>query len=98
MALMYKTLGGHYWNPPQDIDECPLGAKTSTSDPFTAEDVTESITQNAQQFQLALENLKSVFTVEVFKGLLGFGTWWCCFLYFATTSMGLVYQSYFSNL
>jgi len=98
MVMMYKTLGGYSWNglfqEPMNPMECPLTVPPAMdTDPEAA----QTITQNAEEFQLALESLKSVFTIDVFRGLFGFGTWWCCFLYFATTSVGLVYQSYFSN-
>ena len=36
-----------------------------------------------------------VFTQEVFKGLLGFSTWWCCFVWFSSAAIGVGYQSYF---
>lgn len=36
-----------------------------------------------------------VFTTEVFRGLLGFSTWWCCFVWFSSAAIGVGYQSYF---
>ena len=36
-----------------------------------------------------------VFTVDVFRGLLGFSTWWCCFVWFTSAAIGVGYQSYF---
>ena len=39
--------------------------------------------------------LIQVFTPEVFKGLLGFSTWWCCFVWFSSAAIGVGYQSYF---
>ncbi|KAK9703925.1 putative transmembrane protein 161AB [Popillia japonica] len=94
-TLMYKTLGEFSWNGfmiGYDTEKCsiPKVAETIISDD-------QSIKKSAQQFHLALENLKSIFTTEVFRGLFGFGTWWCCFLYFATTSVGMVYHSYFTD-
>jgi len=59
------------------------------------EETVEAITE---QFSLAWNSLKSVFTVEVFKGLLGFSTWWCCFVWFSSAAIGIGYQSYFSNV
>jgi len=41
--------------------------------------------------------LLQVFTTDVFRGLFGFATWWCCFALFSTSSLGMVYQSYFSH-
>lgn len=96
-------------------EENPLtpGNISASSGDGSTQDSFESIAKSAQEFNLALDNLKmvcwshwgscllflfvfQVFSVEVFRGLLGFATWWCCFVYFATTSVGLVYQSYFS--
>lgn len=38
-----------------------------------------------------------VFTTEVYRGFLGFATWWSYFTLFATSSLGIVYQSYFTK-
>lgn len=91
---MYKTLGMYSWigmfKEPESYEEC---SAAQAPPPISAED---SIAKSAQEFNLALNNLKSVFSVEVLRGLLGFSTWWCCFLYFTTTAIGLIYQSYFT--
>lgn len=39
-----------------------------------------------------------IFTIDVYRGLLGLATWWTCFALFATTAMGMFYQSYFSTM
>lgn len=98
MGIMYKTLGEYSWRglyvEPAD-EECALGAPPSVVG--DSSEAADSIVKSAENFHMALDSLKSVFTVDVFRGLFGFGTWWCCFLYFGTTSVGLVYQSYFSQ-
>lgn len=38
-----------------------------------------------------------VMTKEVARGVFGFATWWSCFAWFASSSLGLIYQSYFSH-
>ncbi|XP_022909493.1 transmembrane protein 161B [Onthophagus taurus] len=94
-AFMYKTLGGFSWNGllgNQNLEECPANSFEQTN--LEGED---NIQNSAHQFHLAIENLKNVFTPQVFKGLFGFGTWWSCFLYFTTTSIGMIYQSYFTQ-
>lgn len=58
----------------------------------------ETVDAIAEQFSLAWTSLKNVFTVEVFKGLLGFSTWWCCFVWFTSAAIGIGYQSYFSSM
>lgn len=41
--------------------------------------------------------LRNVFGAEVMRGLLNFSLWWSLFAWFATLSVGLVYQSYFAK-
>lgn len=107
LSFMYKTLGGYSWtwtsnvatiaDPPQAIitDEF-ISPDESLLD--EAESVTEAtIIQVAQNFHLSLQNLKSVFTQDVYRGLLGFATWWSCFVWFASSSLGMFYQTYFTN-
>jgi len=55
----------------------------------------ESVEAIKHQFSLAWISVKNVFTTEVFRGLLGFSTWWCCFVWFSSAAIGVGYQSYF---
>lgn len=90
MALMYKTLGGYTWTALfyETDGVCAVEDK--------AAGVADSVEGDGiEQFQLAWENLKMVFTVDVYRGVFGFATWWCCFAWFLTTSLGLGYQTYF---
>lgn len=41
--------------------------------------------------------LFQIFTTEVFRGIFGLATWWSCFTMFATTAMGMLYQTYFAK-
>uniref|UniRef100_A0A182U542 Transmembrane protein 161B n=1 Tax=Anopheles melas TaxID=34690 RepID=A0A182U542_9DIPT len=59
--------------------------------------VEDNILTTAQSFQLSLQSLKSVFSKDVYRGLFGFATWWSCFIWFAASSLGMVYQSYFTK-
>lgn len=105
LSFMYKTLGGYSWTWTSAavvaVDECSadLDDPTTTESPFdTSETATEaSIIQVAQSFTVSLQNLKSVFTQDVYRGLLGFATWWSCFVWFASSSLGMFYQTYFTN-
>jgi len=63
--------------------------------PVQGEETVEAL---QEQFSLAWSSLKDVFTVEVFRGLLGFSTWWCCFVWFSSAAIGIGYQSYFTNV
>lgn len=97
LIFMYKTLGGFSWNGILNDEECAVNSK-----PYeyvsNDEKSSQTILESAQEFHVTVESLKSVFNETVFRGLFGFATWWCCFLYFATTSVGMVYQSYFTRL
>ncbi|CAH1126867.1 unnamed protein product [Ceutorhynchus assimilis] len=89
-TFMYKTLSEFQWSwllynkqSFVEVDNLKPVSSKSTSEPV-------------EELFLTLETLKSVFAANVSKGVLGFATWWSCFVYFATTSVGLIYQSYFS--
>lgn len=55
LSLMYKSLGDYTWNG-SVAQECPITPPKSTIDPFEG----ESITKTAEEFHLALDNLKLV--------------------------------------
>lgn len=89
LALMYKTLGGYTWSGLfyEQLEMCSAKDNTMARGEETVEGV--------EQYQLAWENLKMVFTMDVYRGVFGFASWWCCFAWFITTSLGMAYQSYF---
>ncbi|KAL0832480.1 hypothetical protein ABMA28_000704 [Loxostege sticticalis] len=95
LALMYKTLGGYSWT--ALFYEAESRNVTETVTESVAESVADSVPnmEAVEQYQLAWENLKMIFTTEVYRGVLGFATWWCCFAWFLTTGLGLGYQTYF---
>ncbi|XP_011497801.1 PREDICTED: transmembrane protein 161B [Ceratosolen solmsi marchali] len=98
-TLMYKTLGGYSWEgiyKNLELEECQVPQPFSGSKMFTDDDKT--VTERAQEFQLALSSMKQIFTIEVYRGIFGLATWWTCFTLFATTAMGMLYQSYFNNV
>ncbi|KAG7190275.1 hypothetical protein KM043_006392 [Ampulex compressa] len=101
-TLMYKTLGGFTWEGIVKgtlLEECPAEELPKSVASLTDGDVDEkTVAQTAQELQLALGSLKQIFTVDVYRGLLGLATWWSCFALFASTAMGMFYQSYFSNV
>jgi len=57
----------------------------------------ETVGAIRDQFSLAWSSFKHIFTPQVFKGLIGFSTWWCCFAWFGSSAIGIGYQTYFSN-
>ncbi|XP_014237214.1 transmembrane protein 161B [Trichogramma pretiosum] len=98
-TLMYKTLGGYSWEgiyKSVDFEECPA--------PQPLEDIKSSIVDGeieadvAQDIAAALFSVKQIFTAEIFRGIFGLATWWTLFTLFATTALGMVYQSYFTNV
>lgn len=106
LTLMYKTLGDYSWSDlfkndhgASEVGECIDPDTSSATNPYdvTVDSEDNSILDTAQAFQMTLNSLKSVFTTEVYRGLLGFATWWCCFVWFAATSLGMMYQSYFTK-
>uniref|UniRef100_A0A1B0D1L1 Uncharacterized protein n=1 Tax=Phlebotomus papatasi TaxID=29031 RepID=A0A1B0D1L1_PHLPP len=99
LALMYKTMGGYRWTSifttaPVDVAECPADDLLPVQ---ATEEEFESIISSARAIQLSLKSLKNVFNEEVYRGLFGFATWWSCFAWFAATSLGMIYQSYFDK-
>ncbi|XP_049797684.1 transmembrane protein 161B [Schistocerca nitens] len=103
LTMMYKTLGGYTWTgqvaPATGFSplDNPKPSSPLQGPSVSGTEGTESIRQSAQEFALALNSLKQVFTTEVFRGLLGFMTWWTCFSWFSTSSLGMLYQSYFRS-
>lgn len=110
LTLMYKSLGGFSWTGMFYISETVPGECFEEDHAKAAvvkileniegsgqEDGQFNILESAQNIQVSWTSLKSVFTTEVFKGFLGFATWWSYFTLFATSSLGILYQSYFTK-
>lgn len=98
LSFMYKTMGEYSWSTTHSSSlECSADDASPPLSPDADAEGEASILQVAQNFHLSLQNLKSVFTVEVYRGLLGYATWWSCFAWFASSSLGMFYQSYFTN-
>lgn len=73
--------------PDQDTLSPTDGPLTESGEP--------GILDAAKTLQLSWQNVKNIFTTDVYRGIFGFATWWSCFLWFAASSLGMVYQSYF---
>jgi len=111
LSFLYKTLGGGSWSGglvqgPGETQEVIKEAgdefqevQVDTGDMDigigSVINQEESVEAIKHQFSLAWNSVKNVFTPEVFKGLLGFSTWWCCFVWFSSAAIGVGYQSYF---
>lgn len=106
LTLMFKTLGGYSWSNLFFTDTILSNAQECSADivppelitiTASGEDETNAILTTAQNFQMSLASLKAVFTTDVYRGLFGFATWWSCFVWFMATSLGMLYQTYFSK-
>merc|ERR550525_2040764 len=106
LSFLYKTLGGGSWIG-QTADTLSTVSNSSISEVEGSDEVTlesllpvqgeQTVEALQEQFSLAWSSLKHVFTTEVFRGILGFSTWWCCFVWFASAAIGIGYQSYFAE-
>uniref|UniRef100_A0A0K2U7A8 Transmembrane protein 161Blike [Nasonia vitripennis] n=1 Tax=Lepeophtheirus salmonis TaxID=72036 RepID=A0A0K2U7A8_LEPSM len=100
LSLMYKTMGeGGTWTGlwvERSEETCSINEDSNTpfSKLFEQKDV-EAVTQ---QVSLAWQSLKQVFSIAMCKGVLGFTTWWCCFIWFVSSAIGIAYQSYFAEV
>ncbi|XP_030565939.1 transmembrane protein 161B [Drosophila novamexicana] len=103
LTLMYKSLGGFTWTgifkeTAVLQHECAADGELATTPKDTnVEEAEFNILESAQSLQASFASLKNVFSTEVYKGFLGFATWWSYFTLFATSSLGIVYQSYFNK-
>ncbi|KAH8296695.1 hypothetical protein KR054_009916, partial [Drosophila jambulina] len=106
LTLMYKSLGGFSWagifresvvlqHECAAVDENAVANSGEALTTGGQEDF--NIIESAQSLQASFSSLKNVFSTEVYKGFLGFATWWSYFTLFATSSLGIVYQSYFNK-
>lgn len=112
MTFMYKTMGGGgSWMLPTRMGPAaePPAATAAEAEapvPFLEieprsnprmEEIEEAVDVVTGQFSLAWQSLKHVFTPAVFRGLVGFSTWWCCLSWFLSAAIGITYQSYFAK-
>ncbi|XP_055925695.1 transmembrane protein 161B-like [Argiope bruennichi] len=92
-TLMLKTLGDYKWSSyvltPQSTEIVNTTVKAS---PLP---ISSDILESSQQFSLTLISLKKVFTPVLYRGILGFMTWWLCAVWFSTSAIGLIYYSYY---
>uniref|UniRef100_W8ASG1 Transmembrane protein 161B n=2 Tax=Ceratitis capitata TaxID=7213 RepID=W8ASG1_CERCA len=56
-----------------------------------------NILESANAMHAQWISLKNVFNADVYKGFLGFASWWSYFTLFTSSALGIVYQSYFSK-
>jgi len=87
LTLMYKTMGGYSWSGFWvDPTETILAADES---PVIRSSIDKAAEAAGETVSLAWQSLKQVFTTAVFKGLLGFSTWWCSLVWFTSSGIPL---------
>lgn len=91
-TLMLKTLGEYTWS---SYLWSPVSNQNKTLPmlPIIVND--DTIISTSQHFSLTLNNLKRVFTPVLYRGVLGFMTWWLCAVWFGTSAIGVIYHYYF---
>ncbi|KAG8182232.1 hypothetical protein JTE90_024165 [Oedothorax gibbosus] len=91
-TLLLKTLGDYTWSSyiGAEASEEIVNATAKIPPLHASNDIWEA----NQQFSLTLIGLKKVFTPVLYRGILGFMTWWLCAVWFSTSAIGLVYYSY----
>lgn len=81
-----------------DDDESLLGSARLSLDRLKAVSVLTIIAPFRLRVLIDQMPRFQIFTTDVYRGLFGFATWWSCFVWFATSSLGMVYQSYFTQV
>ncbi|XP_054712268.1 transmembrane protein 161B-like [Uloborus diversus] len=91
-TLLLKTLGDYSWGSYFGIEA--IVEDTNTTSKISSLPMSGDILESSQQFSLTLLSLKRVFTPILYRGILGFMTWWLCAVWFGTSAIGLIYYSY----
>ncbi|GIY26478.1 transmembrane protein 161B [Caerostris darwini] len=92
-TLLLKTLGDYKWSSYINVAESTEIANATAK--MSSLPVSSDILESSQQISLTLLSLKKVFTPILYRGILGFMTWWLCAVWFSTSAIGLVYYSYY---
>ncbi|XKL60445.1 hypothetical protein PGB90_007502 [Kerria lacca] len=86
-SFMYKTFGCYTWT------ELFVGSTTNNQTTSKFENIQNVTVGEQEQFQkFVFGSLSQIFTKEVYRGVLGFATWWTCFTWFISSSVGLLYH------
>ena len=102
LMFLQKTLGDYSWSGilGKDLEEYFTSLSqnsTQSSDPSLSAALNStglgSIGETAAQFSLTFVNLRQVFSVQWYRGLMSFVTWWVCASWFTTSAFGMYYHS-----
>lgn len=91
-TLLLKTLGDYTWG--SYFWEYASAAVSNSTASAPVLLISGDILESSQNISLTLASLKKVFTPVLYRGVLGFMTWWLCAVWFATSAIGLVYYTY----
>ncbi|VVC34451.1 Transmembrane protein 161A/B [Cinara cedri] len=80
--FFYKTLGNFSWT------QVIVNSSPTISNSIQNSTIESNITY------FSIQSLKQVLTADVYRGIFGFATWWICFAWFLSLSVGVLYQSY----
>lgn len=92
MLLLAKSTGGYHWLPLASDGTSPL----PSSSPTNHSSLIDSSATVAEAREI-LEMFYAIFNVTVLRGLFGFMLWWCCTVWFSTSSLGYIYHNYFDS-
>ena len=102
LSLMQKTLGEYSWSALfgesfhtyiANFSKEKISEETSIPPAKNTTAAYDSIADTAAQFSWALTNLRQIFSVEWYRGLFAFLTWWVCASWFTTSAFGAYYLS-----
>lgn len=108
-VLLLKSLGSLRWLP--DWTETiyqPYTSHNTSDSHIQTFDITTNITSQGESDELNWKKIygiatsvtfgkfKEIFSDQVFRGIIGFAVWWIHFTWFCTSTMGLIYHTYFS--
>lgn len=72
-----------------------IGPKNISDPAINESTIVKSIEASTFAAMVDLDEMRKIFTPKVFKGILGFATWWFHFSWFCSSTAGLIYHTYF---
>lgn len=96
-SLMLKSMGGLSWYPPSTVVS-EQWSNSTIIDTSLNVSIETSFTNATRLFSLTrmidLTEFKKIFSPDLFRGILGFSTWWLHFTWLCTSSAGVIYHTY----
>lgn len=92
MLMLAKSTGGYNWLPLTADGTSPMISNTATNHSSLI-----NSSPTVVEAREILEMFYAIFNTTVLRGLFGFMLWWCCTVWFATSSIGYIYHNYFDS-